>query len=736
MVAFVDGMRSAYGEMASLDVPPKVPSLAALLAARREAIVARFVDSVRKLDVSAGASRPALIDHIPGFLDEIIEALQAKAPPTLQVPGGIRATAREHGVQREALGYDLESLIREYGILQRAILEDARQAELPLTVDEFELLATRMSMGASEAAAAYAKRHQAELEEQRADLEFLAEAGQLLTSSLDYPSTLSRLTGLLVPRMADWCAVHLDNQSAEDMHIAHVNPAKVETLRSIYRDYPLAMHDRGFRRVMRTGSPALVRDVAPGSWDPVVDDPQQLARLREIGSCSWIIVPLRVQDTVFGALTLAYAESGRHYDESDLRLATETASRAAVAVDNARLYEISEKDRSRVAAATRAKDELVAMVSHELRTPLNAILGWVHLLKKGSLSEEKHAHALEVIERNAQAQSRVVADLLDISRIITGQVRVSMAQVDLANVVDLAVETVRAAAEAKRLHLDVAIDREVATLRGDGERLQQVVWNVLANAVKFTPKGGHVRVRLHRVDSTLELTVEDDGVGIAAEFLPSVFESFRQYDGSTSRAHGGLGLGLSIARHIVELHGGTIQAESRGAGLGALLRISLPVSPLVSTTPGITRITRPDPPAASAVATQSLDGVRVLVVEDETDARELLTVLFEAAGLEVRSVSGAAAARDQLQSFTPDVIVSDIGMPEEDGYSLIRSVRTFPRRELRDIPAIALTAFARAEDRTRALTEGFNLHLTKPADPAKLLREIETLARPSRTSRP
>jgi signal transduction histidine kinase len=526
--------------------------------------------------------------------------------------------------------------------------------------------------------------------------------------------------------------VHLENQSADDMHIAHVDPAKVATLRSLYRDYPLTEHDHGFPRVMTTGAPALVKELPPGFWASVSEDPQQLARLREIGSCSWIIVPLRVQDTVFGALTLAYAESGRHYDESDLGLAIETANRAAVAVDNARLYEISQKARSRVEAATRAKDEFVAMVSHELRTPLNAILGWVHLLKKGSLSEEKHAHALEVIERNAQAQSRVVADLLDISRIITGQVRVSLAQVDLANVVDMAVETVRAAAEAKRLDLAVDIDRGNATLRGDGERLQQVVWNLLANAVKFTPKGGHVRIRLHRVESTLELTVEDDGIGIPAEFLPNVFESFRQYDGSTSRAHGGLGLGLSIARHIVELHGGTIEAESRGRGLGALLRVTLPISPLISATQGITQVTRTEPQPSNLGTPDGLDGVRVLVVEDEIDARELLTVLLEAAGLEVHSASSAAAARDELYVFTPDVIVSDIGMPDEDGYSLIRSIRTFPRSEVRNIPALALTAFARAEDRTRALTDGFNLHLTKPADPSKLLNEIATLVRHAR----
>ena len=715
-----------------MQAPVKAPSLAALLAARREAIVARFVDSVRRLDVTAGASRPALIDHIPGFLDEVIEALQTNAPPTLQAQGGIRATAREHGSQREALGYDLESLIREYGILQRAILEDARQAALPLTLDEFELLATRMSIGASEAAAAYAERHHAELEEQRADLEFLAAAGQLLTSSLDYTSTLSRLTGLLVPRMADWCAVHLENQSAEEMHIAHVNPAKVATLRSIFRDDPLTIHERGFPRVMHTGSPNLVRDIAPDFWDSAIDDPEQLARVRAIGSCSRIIVPLQVQDRTFGALTLAYADSGRHYDESDLRLATEIANRAAVAVDNARLYEISQEARARVEAATRAKDELVAMVSHELRTPLNAILGWVHLLQKGDLSEERHAHALEVIERNAQAQSRVVGDLLDISRIITGKVRVSLAQVDLANVVDMAVETVRAAADAKRLDIAVDIERGSSTLRGDGERLQQVVWNVLANAVKFTPKGGHIRIGLRRVESTLELTVEDDGIGIPPEFLPSVFESFRQYDGSSSRSHGGLGLGLSIARHIVELHGGTIQAESRGTGLGALLRVTLPISPVVSATQGITQVTSAEPPVSNRATPHALDGLRVLVVEDENDARELLTVLFEAAGLEVRSASGAAAAREELQSFTPDVIVSDIGMPDEDGYSLIRSIRTFPRSDVRNVPAIALTAFARAEDRTRALADGFNLHLTKPADPTKLLNELATLVRHTR----
>jgi signal transduction histidine kinase/ActR/RegA family two-component response regulator len=707
------------------------PNLARLLDDHRNRIVTLFVAEVQRKDLSPAGTLPSLlIDHIPAFLDEIISELAAVDTVRMsQESVDTSETARKHGQQRWSLGYDLEALIREYGVLRNCILECAKEARLSFSLDEFNVLAKCLNVGVAEAATAYVAHRDQELDKQKANLEFLAEAGQLLSSSLDYRSTLSRLTGLLVPRMADWCAVHLEEQSADDMPLMHVDPTKIEVLRTIYRDYPLAKNSpRGFPRVVQTGEPSFVSDVAAGFWPTVVDNPAQLSLFHAIGTVSWIIVPLRIQGNVFGALTLAYSDSGRRYAATDLALANEVASRAAVAIDNAKLYELSQNERSRVEGVTRAKDEFVAMISHELRTPLNAIVGWLRLMRSGSLSPAKREHALDVIERNAQAQHQLVADLLDISRIITGKIRINPSQVDLGNVVDMAIEGLRPAADAKRMQIQVDIDRSSTLMRGDGDRLQQVAWNLLANAVKFTPKNGLIRIRLQRVESDLELTVEDSGSGIAPEFLPHVFESFRQSDGTSARSHGGLGIGLSIAKHIVELHGGSIEAESRGLGQGALFRVLLPISPLVSTTMGISRVAVSKPPDAALDPPLALEGIRVLVVDDEPDARELVTYVFETSGIEVRTAASAADALRALDTFTPHVIVSDIGMPHEDGYALIRSVRTLASDEKKNIPAIALTAFARNEDRTRALVEGFNLHMAKPVEPTALVNAVAQLA--------
>jgi signal transduction histidine kinase/CheY-like chemotaxis protein len=585
-----------------------------------------------------------------------------------------------------------------------------------------------LSVGVADAASEYIRYRDAELMGQKEQLEFLAEAGQLLSSSLDYRSTISRLTGLLIPRLADWCAVHFGGEHAVEPVVAHVDNDHAELVRELFRRYP--GHDRGggHASVMRSGEPELVPDVYT-AFDSAIAQSDDHRRLLElIGTRSTLVVPMRVQGHVFGALTLAYCGSWRRYSVADLPFTIELAQRAAVSIDNARLYELSQSERSRAEAATRAKDELVATVSHELRTPLNAILGWVRLLRGGSLGETKREHALEVIERNASAQNQLVDDLLDISRITTGKMRINPSQVDLANIVDVVVEGLRPAAEAKRIEIVTRIDEVDALMRGDGDRLQQVVWNLLSNAIKFTPKNGKVSVRLSRVESELELELEDNGQGIPQSFLPHVFESFRQSDGSESRPHGGLGIGLSITKHIVELHGGSIQALSAGKGLGATFRARLPISPLVSATLGVSRV----PATAQATGRLSLppgiEGVRVLVVDDDPDARDLVAHFLEGCGMKVDLAGSADEALAHLTSNTPDVIISDIGMPEHDGYYLIRNIRTLPSDEKRAIPAIALTAFTRNEDRTRALVEGFNLHVPKPVEPSALVQAVADLA--------
>ena len=604
------------------------PDLAQLLRDQRDQIVSRFVAEVERKDLSPrGTSRSMLADHIPKFLDEIVaEVTRTKAVRTSQDVSDTSETARRHGEQRWGLGYDLNALIREYGILRHCIIQTAKQVGTPLSIDEFDVLAKCLSVGVAQAATAYIEYRDGELNAQKANLEFLAEAGQVLSSSLDYRSTLSRLTGLLVPRLADWCAVHLDGEGDEAMTLAHVNPAKAAILRDIYVRFPApADAPHGYARVVRTGEPEFVPNVDPSTFfDAAAESPEYVALIRRIATCSWIIVPLRIQGNMFGALTLAFSDSGRCYRQDDLVLAGEVARRAAVAIDNARLYELSQKERSRVEAATRVKDEFVAMVSHELRTPLHAILGWLRLMRGGVLPETKREHALDVIERNAKAQSQLVDDLLDISRFVTGKIRIDPSQLDLSNVVDMAIEGVRPAADAKRIQIDVDLDRSDGVMRGDGDRLQQVMWNLLANATKFTPKNGLVSVRLRRIESDLEVTVADNGKGIEASFLPHVFESFRQSDTSLSRSHGGFGIGLSIAKHIVELHGGSIEARSPGLGQGSTFIVRLPVSPLLSTTLGISRGPATKPESASVSLPVGLEGIRVLVVDDEPAARELV----------------------------------------------------------------------------------------------------------------
>lgn len=706
------------------------PSLADLLQHHRDQIVARFVAEVQRKDLSPpGTARSLLVDHIPRFLDEVVaELVPQSAVRMSQDSIDTSETARLHGHQRWTLGYDLDGLVREYGVLRHLVMETAKASGVSPTVDEFEVFAKCLNVGVAEATAEYVRHRDAELTKQRRDLEFLAEAGQLLTSSLDYSSTLARVTGLIVPDLADWCVVIVDGCPPEETPIAGVDPAIVGILREILRRFPPDPSlDIGHPEVLRTGLSQLIEEMPAGTMERIARSPEHLALLRQLSPRSLITVPLRVQSTVFGAITLAWMESDRRYGPGDLTLIEELARRAAVAIDNAHLYASSQRERARVEAATRAKDEFVAMVSHELRTPLTSILGWLKLIRDGSLPEGREEHALDVSIRNAKALNHLVGDLLDISRVITGKLRIDPSQVDLNDVVEMAVEGMRPAAEAKRIRLVVDVDSNGALMRGDGDRLQQVVWNLLANAVKFSPKEGIVSVHVGRVESDLELTVTDSGAGIAADFLAHVFESFRQHEGGTTRAPGGLGIGLSIAKHIVELHGGSIEARSLGPGKGATFVVRLPVSPLVSTTLGVSRVPATTAQAASTSPPVGLDGIRVLVVDDEPDARELVTFVLERSGLEVRGAASVAEALGELRTYTPDVILSDIGMPHEDGYFLIRSVRALAAEDKKNIPAIALTAFAGNEDRTRALVAGFNKHMAKPVEPTALLNAIADL---------
>ncbi|HEX4961046.1 MAG TPA: ATP-binding protein [Thermoanaerobaculia bacterium] len=394
------------------------------------------------------------------------------------------------------------------------------------------------------------------------------------------------------------------------------------------------------------------------------------------------------------------------------------------------LLEATELARREAEAASRSKDEFLATVSHELRTPLNAILGWAQLLLTNSLEAEKMRRGLETIARNAKLQAQLIDDLLDVSRIISGKMRLDVRALDLMPVIDAALEAIRPAAEAKQIRLRRVLDPLAGPVAGDPARLQQVVWNLLSNAVKFTPKNGMVEVRLERVNSHLEIIVADNGPGISPEFLPHVFDRFRQHDASTTRRQGGLGLGLAIVRHLVELHGGTVRAKSPGEGQGSTFVVLLPVS-IAHLTPDDGMRVHPQAEIEPCQDDEflNLKGIRVLVVDDEPDARETLQQILEHCGAEALTVGSAAEALRALETWRPDVLVSDIGMPGEDGYGLIRRVRALPPERGGRTPAAALTAFARGEDRRRALHAGFQMHVAKPVEVNELAAVVASLAK-------
>lgn len=401
------------------------------------------------------------------------------------------------------------------------------------------------------------------------------------------------------------------------------------------------------------------------------------------------------------------------------RVSTEL-ERQQTEIENTRLYEAEQQARTQAEAANRIKDEFLAVLSHELRSPLNPILGWSRLLRSRKFDEAKTAYALETIERNAKLQSQLVEDLLDVSRILQGKLSLNVCPVNLATIIEGAIETVRLAAEAKSIHIQTIFAPNVEQVLGDANRLQQVVWNLVSNAVKFTPSGGQVCVRLDCQGNQAKIQVSDTGKGINPDFLPYVFDYFRQADSTTTRVFGGLGLGLAIVRHLIELHGGTVFAESPGVGFGATFTLVLPVKSVVHQAGENKGLSNDEP---------NLEGVRVLVVDDEVDTRELIVFILQEYGASVRAVASASEALEVLPIFKPEILLSDIGMPSMDGYMLIRTIRAMPEEQGGQIPAIALTAYASEVDHQQALTAGFQRHLPKPVDPSHLASTIANLVR-------
>jgi len=414
------------------------------------------------------------------------------------------------------------------------------------------------------------------------------------------------------------------------------------------------------------------------------------------------------------------------FDAQDEALLLQLARMASIAIENRLLFDLLEHERRRAEEANNAKDEFLAVVSHELRTPLNAILGWIRMLHAGVLTPEKRDRALEAVDRNARAQAQLVEDLLDVSRIISGKLRIEVRPIDARKAVEAALDVVRPSIDAKSLLLSVHMDAEVPLIHGDPDRLQQVVWNLLTNAVKFTPTGGTIEVHVRSTGSAVELEVRDSGRGIPGDFLPHVFERFRQADASSTRAHGGLGLGLSIVRHIVELHGGMIGADSEGEGRGASFTVALPVRRSEERRAATLRAS--DPAPACAAEASAIADLRILLAEDDIDAREILLAVLEQHGARVTAVGTAPEALREIEARSYDVLVSDIGMPGGDGYTLVRSVRSLAPERGGRTPAVALTAYAGIDDKRRARAAGFDAYITKPIDPTELLSVVAKLA--------
>jgi PAS domain S-box-containing protein len=551
-------------------------------------------------------------------------------------------------------------------------------------------------------------------------LKFLARANELFASSLDFRETLRNLAKLAVPRIADWCAVDMFDSSGEQLWnrvaVEHTDPAKVELAKALHKRYPPDPDTDTIYRVLRTGKSELIPFISDEMLVAAAKSPEHLQTLRELQIMSAMVVPLRSRGEVIGAITLIAAD--RRFNESDLQHAEELAYRASIAVENARLYTAAQ-------AANRAKDEFLATLSHELRTPMTAVLGWARMLKLG-LSPQEAEVAVDAIEQSAGAQAQLIEDVLDVSRIMAGKLTFSPRPTDLRTVAQAAITTVHPAAAAKGIEILTSIPPMLPPVAGDEGRLQQIIWNLLSNAIKFTTRGGSVTLRIAHEGSSVRLQVSDTGEGIEREFLPYVFEPFRQADSSTTRPHGGIGLGLAIVRSLVEMHGGRAIVASEGKGRGATFTIELPAmesAPVFVGKPAAERALLPNP----TLALPSLGGLQVLVIDDQQYTRDVVAAILRKSGAVVTTADSVREGLVQFRIGEPTVVVCDIAMPEEDGYVFLREVRSRPDAA-RDTPILALTAFGRPEDRIRALNAGFDAYMKKPVDPAELAECIQRLA--------
>ncbi len=557
-------------------------------------------------------------------------------------------------------------------------------------------------------------------------LRFLADASTVLGSSLACSTTFEQVARLAVQSQADICAI---DTVGEDGKLRRTTIATKDSI-SVDPVFELAFDQDpnaayGPNRVVRTGEPELISEVTDALKVAIAGDAETLARLRAVPFMSLVRVPLVTRGRTYGAISLVFTESRERYTQDDLDMALDLARRMAAAIDAGELYAAAQAERAKLEDANRAKDEFLATLSHELRTPLNAMLGWTQLLRGGDLEPSEFARALETIERNAKAQAQLIADLLDVSRIITGKLHLNLGKVRLQNLIQGAIDGVRLTASAKKISIDASMDAPVRDVRGDANRLLQVVGNLLSNALKFTPAGGSVHVMLEEHEGSARIVVRDTGQGINKEFLPYVFDRFRQADSTSTRTQGGLGLGLAIVSHLVLAHSGKVTVASEGKDRGATFSVELPIpsEPPESLRPP------PAPVSAPVGLSNELADLRVLLVEDEPDGRGMVRVILEHAGATVRAESSAKDACVALEEDHPDVLISDIGLPGEDGYALVGRLRALEAGTNARTIAVALTAYAGEEDRDKAIRAGFDAHVSKPVDAAELISVVSRLSR-------
>jgi PAS domain S-box-containing protein len=621
--------------------------------------------------------------------------------------------------------YDPQATLGLYGVRARwtrpvayPILSDGRVTEVVLTHEDIS-----------------------DWKQVQRNLQFLLDASGVLSASIDYEATLKNLADFAVPSFADYCVVDMfEDEAIRRVALAHRNPEHISVIRELEQKFPQRLDaPAGVARVRRTGQAEMVAEISAELMEASMQSPEHRALTRKLNLKSYICIPLFARGQLLGAISWVRDGGSPNFDASDFELASDLGRRAGTAIENALLYRDATEALASAEAANRAKDDFLAVVSHELRTPLSAISGWASLLRHDSLDAATTAQALEVIERNCYVQGKLVEDILEISRIVGGTLKLERKPIELSAVINDAISTIVAAADAKSIQLSLDLEPSIV-VDGDELRLQQVVTNLVSNAIKFTDQNGRVEIRLTAAGAHAEIHVIDNGQGITPEFLPYVFERFRQADGTSTRRHGGLGLGLAIVRHLVELHGGTVQAQSAGAGQGATFIVTLPrLGPAVqdgdkdasaayrSTPHGEGEARQFVPARAPFTEADRLSSLSILVVDDEPDASRLVRLRLEAAGADVVTLSNARDALRMLEEKSFSLLISDIAMPGESGYFLIQRIRALDDREKAQMPAIALTAFADAEEKERALAAGFQLHLAKPIDARDLIEAVAKL---------